>query len=129
MARRGFWRKIGGVVAWPLTKPVEILAERAGRKAVDGAVDQISAKLSPTNSQGASPMLGTNRDTNIAGWLIIAIQVLKLLLPLVTQQPVDPSTGQTLDTLSLLAAGSGVVRAKDKRVTGVGATARRNGEK
>lgn len=74
-------------------------------------------------------MLGTNRDTNIAGWLIIAIQVLKLLLPLVTQQPVDPSTGQTLDTLSLLAAGSGVVRAKDKRVTGVGATARRNGEK
>lgn len=68
-------------------------------------------------------MLGTNRNTNAAGWAILIWQIVQLVVPhFLPAAGVDPSTN--IAVTGLISA-AGHFSAKDKEVTGAGATATR----
>jgi hypothetical protein len=70
-------------------------------------------------------MLGVNKDTNLAGWLHIAWQVLQVI-GLITGHPIPGGVTGNLAGVGVISAYSSF-KAKDAKVTGADGSARRVG--
>ncbi len=92
-----------------LTKlnPVDALAKRAGRKAVEGALDAITPKETSVNVK--------NWKTSLGGIVGVAAIVVKVI------------NGGSLggEDIAIISGLIGLLFAKDKDVTGIGASATR----
>ena len=102
-------RRVGRVIAYPVTKPVDLLAKRAGRKAVDGAVARINEAM-----PRETPMV-KNWKTSLGGISAILTIVAKVV----------GGGDLTATDIGVVIAGIAALFSKDKDVTGVGASATR----
>lgn len=114
-------RTVGRIVAWPVRTPVEALAKRAGKKAVEGALEAIT----PPQKEG-NAMLGINKFTNGSGLAVLIWQIVQVVVPLLLPQlsavQVSPETNVAVSTAIL---AGGLLKSKDADVTGAGDAARR----
>lgn len=100
-------RKVGHVVAWP----VDALGRRLGAQAVDGVLAHVNEAIAPPKEQ---PMV-KNWQTSLGGVAAILTIVAKAV-----------SGGDiTATDIGVIIAGITALFAKDKSVTGAGATATR----
>jgi hypothetical protein len=104
----GWLKKAGKVIAYPVTKPVDMLAKRIGEKAVDGAVGGIVEILTPQER----PM--KNWKTTLSGIVGVAAIVAKVV----------NGGGIDGEDIAIISGLVGLFFAKDKNVTGAGPTAR-----
>ena len=102
--------------------PVDALAKRAGRKAVEGAIEAIT----PPQQKGTGSMFGVNKTTTGAGWAVIIWQIVQVIVPILLPQLAGVQvSAETNAAVTGAIVGAGLLGAKDAKVTGVGSNARR----
>lgn len=100
--------------------PLDALAKRAGRKAVEGAVEAI------TPHKEKDSMFGVNKSTNAAGWAVIIWQIVQIVVPILLPQLSGVQvSAETNVAVTGLITGAGLLKAKDEKVTGAGPSAHR----
>ena len=104
-----------------MRNPITALARTLGRHVVRGAIEESKRTIQPEPKE-TTPMLGINKNTTAAGWLLIIWQIAQIVVPLFL--PAAQVSAETNVAVSGLIAGSGLVGAKDKGVTGAGTVGR-----
>jgi uncharacterized protein YacL len=90
-------KQMGKVLAYPVTKPVDLLAKRAGAKAVEGALERVEQE----------PMMRSVKTT-VAG----VGAILALVVAFLNGEPI------TLSQVATVLTGLGLLVAKDYNVSG-----------